>query len=149
MTDDARPSALRAELTAREKDALAFQAVMVLGAVPDLAVALVRSARRERGIQLGPTAATLALAAVAPAWGRRALRARGPAGVAARLGLLAAVPVLPLSAGAVRATVIGRGHPLWQLAASAAVRVVSGAVTVLPAARAVARRRREAPLRAA
>jgi hypothetical protein len=137
-----------ADMTSRERSAIVFQAVVVLGSVPDFLVALVRVARRERGVQLGPTLATLALAAVTPRLGRWALRAEGRRGVAARLGLLLAVPLLPASAGMARATVIGSRNPLWQLAVSAVVRVVSGCLTVLPAALAVARRRRATELTA-
>lgn len=135
---------LRDELTPREMDALVLQAVLVLGVVPDSLVALVRFARRDRGVQLGPTLTTLALAAAAPHFGRWALRARGRRGVAARLGLAAAVPLLPLAAGVPRATVVGDRNPLWQLAVSAAARVVGACLTTLPVALAVSRRRREA-----
>ena len=149
MTTADRSRSLRAELSPRETDALVFQAVVVLGSVPDLLVALVRFVRRRRGIQLGPTAATLAVAAGTPRFGRWAMRAEGRPGVAARLGLAAAVLLLPLAAGAVRSTVIGARNPLWQLAVSAAVRVSGACLLVLPVALAVGRRRREAPLSAA
>jgi hypothetical protein len=141
VTED--PSLLRNGLTARERNALLFQGVLVLGSVPDTAVALVRWARRERGVQLGPTLVTLLLSAALPRLGRAALRTPGRRGVAARVVLALAVPVLPVAAGSSRATVVGRRHPLWQLAVSAAVRVVSGCALVLPVALAVARRRRE------
>ena len=149
MTSADGSRSLRAELTRRETDAVVFQAAVVLGTVPDLLVALVRFARRDRGIQLGPTLTTLAVAAGTPRFGRWALRAGGRRGVAARVGLAAAVLVLPLPAGVVRSTVVGVRNPLWQLAVSAAVRGVSACVTVLPAALAVGRRRREARLSAA
>ncbi|SOE01542.1 hypothetical protein [Blastococcus haudaquaticus] len=140
------PSPVGAELTPGEVDALAFQAVVVLGTVPDLAVALVRFARRDRGIQLGPTLATLGVAAAAPRWGRWAIRAAGRRGVIARVGLAAAVLLLPAAAGVVRPTVVGTRNPLWQVAASAAVRTVSGCLTALPVALAVGRRRRDGRL---
>ena len=146
MTSADRSASVRAELTAREKDAVAFQAVMVLGSIPDLLVALVRFARRDRGIQLGPTAASLAVAVAAPWSGRRAFRTGGRRGVAARLGLMAAVLVLPAAAGVLRWTVVGTRNSLWQLGLSGAARVVSGCLTVLPAALAAGRRRRAAQL---
>ena len=131
------------ELTAREKDALLIQAVVVLGTVPDLTVALVRTVRRQRGVQLGPMLVTVALAVLTPRLARVALRTPGRRGAAARVALAVAAPVLPAAGAAVRATVVGRRHPLWQLAVSAAVRVVGGCLTALPVALAVARRRRE------
>ena len=134
---------LRAELTTGEVDALVFQAVVVLGSLPDLVVALVRFARRDRGVQLGPTLTTLAVAAAAPRSGRRALRAAGRRGVAARIGSAAAVLLLPAAAGALRATVVGTRNPLWQVAVAATVRVVCACLTGLPVALAVGRRRRE------
>jgi hypothetical protein len=146
VTSTERSASLRGELTAREKDAVAFQAVVVLGSIPDLLVALVRFARQDRGIQLGPTATTLAVAASAPRFGRWAFRTGGRRGVAARLGLVTAVLVLPAAAGGLRSTVVGTRNPLWQLGLSAAVRVVSGCLTVLPAALAAAKRRRAAQL---
>jgi hypothetical protein len=146
VTSADRSRSPRTELTPREKDALAFQAVVVLGSVPDLLVALVRFARRDRGIQLGPTAATLAVAAGTPWSARWALRAEGRRGVAARVGMAAAVLLLPLPAGALPSTVVGARNPLWQLAVSAAVRAASAVLTVLPVALAVGRRRREAQL---
>ncbi len=141
MTQD--PPPFRDELTARERYALLVQGLLVVGSVPDTAVALVRWVRRERGVQLGPTLATLLLSAALPRLGRAALRTPGRRGVAARGTLALAVPVLPVLAGTSRATVVGQGHPLWQLAVSATVRVVGACVTVLPVARTVARRRRE------
>jgi hypothetical protein len=146
VTSADRSHSFRGGLTPRQKDALAFQAVVVLGSVPDLLVALVRFARRDRGIQLGPTAATLAVAAGTPWFARWALRAEGRRGVAARVGMAAAVLLLPLPAGALHSTVVGARNPLWQLAVSAAVRAASAVLTVLPVALAVGRRRREAQL---
>lgn len=137
---------LREDLTPGEKDALAFQAVVVLGSVPDLLVALVRFARRDRGVQLGPTLTSLVVAAGTTRTARWALRAGGRRGAAARLGLTAAIFLLPLPAGALPPTVVGARNPLWQLAVSAGVRAVSACLTVLPAALAVGRRRRDASL---
>ena len=118
----------------------------MLGSIPDLLVTLVRFARCDRGIQLGPTAATLVVAAGTPRSARWPLRAEGRRGVAARVGMAAAVLFLPLSAGALPSTVVGARNPLWQLAVSAAVRAASAVLTVLPVALAVGRRRREAQL---
>ncbi len=143
MTEEPAPIPLRDELTARERYALVFHGLLVLGGVPDTAVALVRWARRERGVQLGPTLVTLLVSAALPRLGRAALRTPGRRGVAARVGLALDVPVLPVAADSSRATVVGRPHPLWQLAVSAAVRVVSACLTALPVALAVARRRRQ------
>jgi hypothetical protein len=143
VTEVPAPIPPRDELTARERNALYFQGLLVLGSVPDTAVALVRWARRARGVQLGPTLVTLVLSAAVPRLGREALRTPGRRGIAARTALALAVPVLPAVAGTSRATVVGRRHPLWQLAVSATVRAVSACLTALPVALAVARRRRE------
>ena len=146
MTSPDGARSLLRELTPPEMDAVVFQAVLVLGSAPDSLVALVRFARRDRGVQVGPTLATLAVAAARPRFGRWALRTRGRRGVPARLGLAAAVLLLPLAAGVPRATVVGAGHPLWQLAVSATARVVGACLTTLPVALAVGRRRRRPDL---
>jgi len=62
------------------------------------------------------------------------------------LVLAGAVTLLPAATGAFRPTVVGRRNPLWQLAVSAAVRVLSGCLVVLPVALAAGRRRRESQL---
>ncbi len=99
MTED--PSLLRNGLTAREPNALLFQGALVLGSVPDTAVALVRWARRERGVQLGPTLVTLLFSAALPRTGRAALRTPGRRGVAVRV-VSACALVLPVALAVAR-----------------------------------------------
>ena len=60
--------------------------------------------------------------------------------------MAASVLLLPLPAGALPSTVVGTRNPLWQLAVSSAVRMVSACLTTLPVALAVGRRRRAAEL---
>jgi hypothetical protein len=126
VTSADRSASLRAELTAREKDAVAFQAVVVLGGVPT-----------SWWRWSGPRAGT---------GGSSSVRRRPPSRWPARPGLVTAVLVLPAGASGLRSTVVGTRNPLWQLGLSAAVRVVSGCLTVLPAALAAAKRRRAAQL---
>ncbi len=101
MTEEPAPIPLRDELTARERYALAFHGLLVLGSVPDTAVALVRWARRERGVQLGPTLVTLLLSAALPRPGRAALRTPGRRGVAVRV-VSACALVLPVALAVAR-----------------------------------------------
>jgi hypothetical protein len=141
VTDRPRP-----DLTPAGKDAVAFQSVVLLGSLPDLAVTLVRLARGHRGVQLGPTLVTLVLAAGAPTVGRWAVRRRGRLGAAALLAYGSAVVLAPAAAAPVRVTVLGDRSAAWQLAISAAVRGVSACLTVLPVALAAARQRPAAEL---
>ena len=145
MTGPDRPRLTAAELTPREADALATQLLLLAGGLPDLAVALVRWARRDRGVQVGPTLATVGLALVTPQLGRWSLRVPGRAGIAARVALTAAHLLLPLAAGTAPGTVVGTRHPLWQLASSGAARA-AGAVRVVRVVLRVTRRRRATPL---
>ena len=143
VTETARARPTSHDLTSREKSAVGFQAVLVLGAVPDVVVALVRTARRDRGVQLGSPLVSLLLAAGAPGVARWAWRRQGRLAGAVLLGYAAAVPLAPAVAGAVRATVVGTRHPLWQLAVSATARGVSAYVVAMITVR---RLRREARL---
>ncbi len=80
VTEEPAPIPLRDELTARERYALVFHGLLVLGSVPDTAVALVRWARRDRGVQLGPTLVTLLVSAPSPASAARRCGPRDGAG---------------------------------------------------------------------
>ncbi|QXG75237.1 hypothetical protein KUM42_15530 [Modestobacter sp. L9-4] len=141
MTSPDRPRITAAEMTPAEVDALATQLMLLAGGLPDHAVALVRWARGDRGVQVGPTLATVGLALVTPQLGRWSLRVPGRPGVAVRVALMAVHLLLPLAAGAAPGTVVGSRHPLWQLAFSGAARVI-GAVRVVRVVLRVARRRR-------
>jgi hypothetical protein len=148
VTSPDRPPITASELTPREVDVLATQLLLLAGALPDLAVALVRWARRDRGAQVGPTLATVGLALVTPQLGRWARHVPGRYGVAVRVTLMAAQLLLPLAAGTAPGTVVGTRHPLWQLVVSGTART-GGAVRVVRVVLAVGRRRRAAGVRPA
>ncbi|MCZ2830474.1 hypothetical protein O2W14_16675 [Modestobacter sp. VKM Ac-2986] len=141
MTSPERARLLASELTPGEVDALATQLLLLAGGAPDLAVALVRWARGDRGVQVGPTLATAGLALVTPQLGRWSMHLPGRPGRAVRVALMAAHLLLPLAAGAAPGTVVGTRHPLWQPAVSGAARAL-GAVRVVRVVLRVARRRR-------
>jgi hypothetical protein len=143
VTSSDRPRITASELTPREVDVLATQLLLLAGSLPDLAVALVRWARRDRGVQVGPTLATLGLALLTPQLYRSSLGLPRRAGETVRVALMAAHLLLPLAAGAAPGTVVGNRHPLWQLASSGTARA-AGAVRVVRVVFAVGRRRRAA-----
>ena len=143
VTGPDRPRLTAAELTPGEVDALTTQLLLLAGGLPDLAVALVRWARGDRGVQAGPTLSTVGLALVTPQLGRWSMRVPGRPGGAVRVALMAAHLLLPLAAGAAPGTVVGVRHPLWQLALSGTARA-AGAVRVVRVVLAATRRRRAA-----
>ena len=145
MTRPDRPRITAADLTPSEVDALATQLLLLAGTVPDLAVALARWARRDRGVQVGPTLATVGLALVTPILYRWSMRVPGRPGESLRVALMAAHLLLPLAAGTASGTVAGTRHPLWQLAVSGTARAV-GAVRVVRVVLRLARRRRANPV---
>ena len=129
-----------------DKTLLAFQGALVLGGYADVVVALVRWAGHRRGAQLGPFLVSLVLAAGAPVVGRWAVRHQGRPAGALLVGYGSAVLLAPAAAAPVRATLVGRGHPMWQLALTGGARVLSAVVLLLPSALRVERRRRAAEL---
>jgi hypothetical protein len=143
VTTPDRPRLGAADLSPRELDALATQLLLLAGGLPDLAVTLVRWGRRDRGVQAGPTLATVGLALVTPQLGRWSMRVPGRPGVAVRVALMASHLLLPLAAGAASGTVVGSRHPLWQLALSGAARA-AGAVRVVRVVLRATRRQRAA-----
>lgn len=134
------PSMRSGDLTRAQRDALAGLQVLVLGGLPDLAVALARRARGQRGVQLGPTLVSLGLAAVLPQVGRCAVRRRGRLDAAVLAVAVAAPLTVPALTATARPTVLGTGSPLWSLVVSGAVRATVAAGTVIPIV--VHRRRR-------
>jgi hypothetical protein len=142
VTGPDRPRLTARDLTSREKGALVFQTAVLVGGPADLAVALIRFARRERGVQLGPTLVSLVLAAGAPPVGRWAVRHQGRLAAAALLGYGGAIVLAPAAAAPVRVTVVGSGQPLWQLAVAAAARALSASVTALLVVRRLTQERR-------
>jgi hypothetical protein len=123
MSDPVRTRANWQQLTPGQQDAVIRLAVLNVSAAPDLVVALTRRLLGRRGVQLGPTVAALAVAAVAPPVGRWARAHPGRPGAVLLLGLGAAIIAAPVAVAALPATVVGRGNPLWALAFSAAARV--------------------------
>lgn len=135
MTAPDRPRVDFRDLTHGQQNRLVGLQVLVVGGVVDVVVALARQVRGRRGVQVGPTLVSLALALVLPPVGRWAARRGGRTGAVVVVGAGAAAVLAPAAAAAAPRTVVGSGNPLTSLAWSAVLRVAASLATILQVVR--------------